>query len=67
MESIELWARHGEAVRQAIELGQLVHMETTSEEFADEFLLFASESGLEDVSELWICYSLTEEETHQSG
>ena len=67
MESIELWARHGEAVRQAIELGQLVHMETASEEFTDEFLLFASESGLEDVSELWICYPLTEEETHQSA
>src|SRR5436309_12706165 len=31
MESIELWARNGEAVRQAIELGELVHMETASE------------------------------------
>ena len=28
MESIKLWARHGEAVRQAIELGELVHIET---------------------------------------
>jgi len=32
MESIQLWARHGEAVRQAIELGALVPMETASEE-----------------------------------
>jgi len=33
-------------VRQAIELGELVHMETASEELTDEFLLFAIESGL---------------------
>jgi hypothetical protein len=46
MESIKLWARHGEAVRQAIELGKLVHMETASEEFTDAFLLFAIDSGL---------------------
>jgi len=32
MDSMELWARHGEAVRQAIELGELVHLETASEE-----------------------------------
>src|SRR6266436_4041933 len=46
MERIKLWARNGEAVRQAIELGELVHMETASEELTDEFLLFAIESGL---------------------
>ena len=46
MERIKLWARNGEAVRQAIELGELVHMETASEECTDEFLLFAIESGL---------------------
>ena len=46
MESLELWARNGEAVRQAIELGELVHLETASEELTDEFLLFAIESGL---------------------
>ena len=46
MESLKLWARNGEAVRQAIELGELVHMETASEELTDEFLLFAIESGL---------------------
>ena len=46
MESIKLWARNGEAVRQAIELGALVHMETASEELTDEFLLFAIDSGL---------------------
>ena len=46
MDTIELWARNGEAVRQAIELGELVHLETASEELTDEFLLFAIESGL---------------------
>ena len=29
MESIKLWARNGAAVRQAIELGELAHIETT--------------------------------------
>jgi hypothetical protein len=46
MESIKWWARHGEAVRQAIELGELVHLETASEELTDAFLLFAINSGL---------------------
>ena len=46
MESITLWARNGEAVRQGIELGELVHMETASEEFTDALLLFAIDSGL---------------------
>src|SRR3989441_1010901 len=46
MESITLWARNGEAVRQAIELGEIAHIETASEELTDEFLLFAIESGL---------------------
>ena len=46
MDSVKLWARNGEAVRQAIELGELVHMETASEEFTDEFLLCAIDSGL---------------------
>jgi hypothetical protein len=46
MESITLWARHGEAVRQAIELGEMAPIETASEEFTDELLLFAIESGL---------------------
>ncbi len=46
MDSIKLWARNGEAVRQAIELGEIAHMETASEELTDEFLLFAIESGL---------------------
>jgi hypothetical protein len=46
MDSITLWACNGEAVRQAIELGNLVHMETASEELTDELLLFAIESGL---------------------
>jgi transposase len=46
MDSIKLWARKGEAVRQAIELGEIAHIETASEELTDEFLLFAIESGL---------------------
>jgi hypothetical protein len=46
MDSIKLWARNGEAVRQAIELGELVHMETASEEFTDACLLLAIDSGL---------------------
>src|SRR6266850_7851420 len=46
METIKLWARNGDAVRQAIELGDLVHLETASEELTDEFLLFAIQSGL---------------------
>ena len=46
MESRKLWARNGEAVRQAIELGEIVHIETASEEFTDAFLLCAIESGL---------------------
>jgi len=46
MDSIKLWARNGEAVRQAIELGEMAHLETASEELTDEFLLFAIASGL---------------------
>ena len=46
MDSLKLWARNGEAVRQAIELGELVHLETASEELTDELLLFAIQSGL---------------------
>ena len=46
METIKLWARHGDAVRQAIELGELVHLDTAREELTDEFLLFAIQSGL---------------------
>ena len=46
MDSIKLWARNGEGVRQAIELGEIAHIETASEELTDEFLLFGIESGL---------------------
>src|SRR6266571_5992241 len=46
MDTLKLWARNGDAVRQAIELGELVHLETASEELTDEFLLFAIQSGL---------------------
>jgi len=35
MDSIKLWARNGEAVRQAIELGEIAHIETASEELTD--------------------------------
>ena len=46
MESLKLWARHGEAVRQAIELGEMAHIETAREECTDALLLFALDSGL---------------------
>ena len=46
MDRIKLWARDGEAVRQALELGKIAHIETASEELTDAFLLFAIESGL---------------------
>ena len=46
METITLWARNGDAVRQAIELGELVHLDTSSEALTDAFLLFAIQSGL---------------------
>lgn len=46
METIKLWARKGDAVRQAIALGELVHLETASEELTDAFVLFAIQSGL---------------------
>jgi Transposase DDE domain len=46
MDSIKLWARNGEVVRQAIESGELAHIETASEELTDEFLLFGIESSL---------------------
>jgi hypothetical protein len=46
MEAVKPWARNGEAVRQAVELGEIVHIETASEEITDEFSLFAIESGL---------------------
>ncbi len=47
METIKLWARNGEAVRQALELGEFVHLGTASEELIDEFLVFAIQSDLE--------------------
>src|SRR2546422_10895021 len=46
MDTIELIARNGEAVRHAIALGDIVHMDTASEELTDEFVLFAINSGL---------------------
>src|SRR6266478_7225949 len=46
MESIKLIARNGEAVRQAIEMGEIIHLDTASEEITDEFLIFAIQSGL---------------------
>ena len=45
MDSITLWARNGEAVRQAIELGHLVHVETAREECTAAFLRCAIDSG----------------------
>jgi hypothetical protein len=46
VDTIKLWARHGDAVRQAIELGELVRLDTAREELPDAFLLFAIQSGL---------------------
>lgn len=46
MESIRLVARHGEAVREALARGEVLHLDTASEEITDEFLLFAINSGL---------------------
>ena len=46
MESIRLVARNGEAVRQALERGEVLHLDTASEEITDEFLLFAIKSRL---------------------
>jgi len=46
MDSIKLLARNGEAVRHALELGEILHLETATEELTDEFLLFAINSGL---------------------
>src|SRR6266567_9359129 len=46
MKTMKLWARNGDAVRQAIELGDLVHLDTASEALTDEFWLFAIRSGL---------------------
>jgi Transposase DDE domain len=45
MDSIKLLARNGEAVRRALELGEILHIDTASEELTDEFLLFAIKSG----------------------
>ena len=46
MESLKLWARNGEAVRQAIELGEIVPIETASEARTDAFRLLAIGRGL---------------------
>lgn len=46
MERIRLVARHGDAVGQALERGEGLHLDTASEESTDEFLLFAIHSGL---------------------
>jgi len=35
-----LWGHNGEAVRRGIEAGKILHINTASEEIADEFLLF---------------------------
>ena len=45
METIKRWGRNGDAVRQALELGELVHLEPASEELTDACVLFAIQSG----------------------
>jgi hypothetical protein len=46
MDSLKGWARDGEAVHQAIALGEVAPMETASEELPAAFLLGALASGL---------------------
>jgi hypothetical protein len=46
MGEIRLVARNGAAVCEALERGEILHLDTASEEITDEFLLFAIESGL---------------------
>jgi hypothetical protein len=46
MGSIRLVARNGDAVRRSLERGEVLHLDTASEEITDEFLLFAINSGL---------------------
>ena len=46
MESRTWWARHGEAVREAIELGAMAPIETAREECTDALLLCAIARGL---------------------
>lgn len=46
MESIRLVARNGEAVRESLERGEVLSLNTSHEEITDEFLLFAIQSGL---------------------
>lgn len=46
MSRISLVAQNSEAVRAAIEMGEIIHLDTASEEITDEFLLFAINSGL---------------------
>jgi hypothetical protein len=46
MDSIELIGRNGEEVRKAIEMGEIIHLDTAGEELTDEFILFAINSGL---------------------
>ena len=64
MDSLKLWARNGAAVRQAIELGEVAHIETASEELTDEFLLFAIDSGLlqtrtrQPHKSIWKCWRM---------
>jgi hypothetical protein len=45
MDSMQLWTRDGEAVRQAIELGEIAHIETASEELTDEFRDYSIVTG----------------------
>jgi hypothetical protein len=46
MESMQLGARDGEAVRQAIALGAIAQLETARAECTEAFLRFAIERGL---------------------
>ena len=46
METLTRWVRHGDAVRQASECGELVHLETASDEWTDAWLVLVLHRGL---------------------
>ena len=46
MEPLKSWVRHGDAVHQASECGELVHLVTASDEWTDAWLLLALHRGL---------------------
>ena len=61
MERIKLWARNGAAVRQAIELGEMAHIETASEELTGDDLARPYSGALRWPildAQSWLCAAL---------